>query len=626
MMRFAKIIPVLGIAAFITVGRIAGFQGTATGVAVLTILVADVIALCLLMRQDQASPIHKALGAFILLAGLSLWLWPEGAGRLLGTAPASGVYLVLFLFAVLPPLFGREPFTVYFARKTTPEAVWQTDVFRKINRTLTMFWAMLFFICTLLGLIPGVLGPHNALALILFEAVIPITVILGLGLPVTRRYPAWYQRKLGLSPMPQDRHRRDRRTGPTAGEAAKPPVTTYSESLERREGQKMSASPTIVAINGSPHEGIGNTSMMIEMLRQPLSKQGFDLEVIYLCQHDIGYCQGCGFCLERGKCWIDDDHRGILERLSDADGIILGSPVYIMHVTAQMKTFLDRSLAFGHKPRASWKPGLAVCVSAGLKEVDTALYLANALGIFGAFSVGTFTAIATSPGEFIGKEAVEARARDLARDLAGAVREKRRYPATEYELRFYQFMGDLVKSNKDGVMKDDFEHWEKHGLFEGFEAYVQQKRTRVPHDNGARQAWIKEMIARHKEEKNAAEKTSPEIEPPKTRPELPKTCRELLKVMPLGFRADAAEGLSATYQFEVTGEENFVARLKIHGGTCTYHDGPGEEPSVIIKTPADIWLAIANGDLDGQQAFMGGKYTVEGDLSLLMRLKTLFSA
>lgn len=388
----------------------------------------------------------------------------------------------------------------------------------------------------------------------------------------------------------------------------------------------MAAQHTIVAINGSPHEGIGNTSMMIEMLRQPLTQEGFKLEVIHLSQNNIGYCKGCGFCLEKGKCWIKDDHRGIMERLSDADGIILGSPVYIMHVTAQMKTFLDRSLGLGHKPRSAWKPGLAVCVSAGLAEVDTARYLANALRIFGGFSVGTFTSIATSPGEFIGKGAVEARARDLATDLTRAIKEKRQYPATEYDLRFYQFMGDLVKSNKDTVMKDDFEHWERHGLFEGFEAYVQQKRTQVPHDDAARQAWIKGMIAEQKVEKNCVQETTAQNGATEAAPELPKTCKGLLKVMPLGFRADAAEGLNAIYQFEVSGSENFIAHLSIADGKCTYEDGPAEDPGVIIKTPADIWLAISMGEMDGQQAFMGGKYTVEGDLSLLMKLKALFSS
>ena len=44
-----------------------------------------------------------------------------------------------------------------------------------------------------------------------------------------------------------------------------------------------------------------------------------------------------------------------------------------------------------------------------------------------------------------------------------------------------------------------------------------------------------------------------------------------------------------------------------------------------ITTPAAVWLAISRGELDGQQAFMSGKYKVEGDLSLLLKLKSLFS-
>jgi hypothetical protein len=108
------------------------------------------------------------------------------------------------------------------------------------------------------------------------------------------------------------------------------------------EEPKMPENPTIVAVNGSPHAGVGNTSMMIEMLRDPLSQEGFNLEIINLCGKEIDYCYGCGFCLEKGKCWIDDDHRSIAKRLLAADGIILASPVYIFSVTAQMKTFLDR--------------------------------------------------------------------------------------------------------------------------------------------------------------------------------------------------------------------------------------------------------------------------------------------
>ncbi|MBI4595719.1 MAG: SCP2 sterol-binding domain-containing protein [Candidatus Tectomicrobia bacterium] len=108
-------------------------------------------------------------------------------------------------------------------------------------------------------------------------------------------------------------------------------------------------------------------------------------------------------------------------------------------------------------------------------------------------------------------------------------------------------------------------------------------------------------------------------------PKTAKSCKDLLKMMPLGFNPSAVEGLSAIYQFEVAGEEDFVAHLLIAEGRCTYVDGPAQKPDVIIKTPPDIWLAIAKGEMDGQQAFMSGKYKVEGDLGLLLKLRVLFS-
>jgi multimeric flavodoxin WrbA/putative sterol carrier protein len=382
---------------------------------------------------------------------------------------------------------------------------------------------------------------------------------------------------------------------------------------------------TVIAVNGSPHTGIGNTALLLEMLRQPLAENGCALDVVALCDHEIGYCTGCAHCLEKGQCWIPDDHRAIAERLLAANGIILASPVYFFHVTAQMKAFLDRSLALGHKPRPSWKPGLAVSVSAGQGETETADYLAKLLRVYGAFPVGRLTALATSPGEFLGREAVEARARDLARDLALAIREKRRYPVTDVDLRFYLFMENLVLRHKDTIMSSDYAHWEKHGLFRDFESYVQQRREKTSYDPEIRKAWIQELIARNKAKHERQEmrgaKGSAAAAPLQIT-----TCRELLEMMPLAFDPTAAQGLEAVYQFDVSGKETLQAHLKISGEKCTYHEGPAAAPGVVIRTPGEVWLAIAAGELDGQQAFMSGKYSVEGDLALLLKLKFLFPA
>ena len=127
-----------------------------------------------------------------------------------------------------------------------------------------------------------------------------------------------------------------------------------------------------------------------------------------------------------------------------------------------MKTSIDRSLEFGHKPRGVTKPGLVVTVSAGLADTATAHYLEGMLRIYGAFSLGALVAIATGPGGFLGKEAVESRAQDLARDLARAIKDKRRYPVTGDDFYAYLFMRDLVTREKD-FMRDDYQYWQKEG-------------------------------------------------------------------------------------------------------------------------------------------------------------------
>jgi len=260
----------------------------------------------------------------------------------------------------------------------------------------------------------------------------------------------------------------------------------------------MAKKPKIIAINGSPNRHGGNTGQMLHMLEKTLSKEGCEMETICLAEKRTWFCAGCGFCLENvaGKCWIKDDHRGIVDNMLAADGIILASPVYIAHVTGQMKVFMDRCLGIGHKPRPTWKPGLVVSVSGGWGDVEVANYLASSLRIFGAFPVGQFIAISRLPGQFLGKEDVAARAEDLAGDLARAIKDKRRYPATEKDLHFYHFMGYAVKEEQE-IMAGDIKHWTEHNFYDGFETYIKQIYTIYPLDRERRKAALKKVFANH---------------------------------------------------------------------------------------------------------------------------------
>ena len=93
--------------------------------------------------------------------------------------------------------------------------------------------------------------------------------------------------------------------------------------------------------------------------------------------------------------------------------------------------------------------------------------------------------------------------------------------------------------------------------------------------------------------------------------------RLLLRGMAVTFNAQAGGDLKATIQFKVAGKQPGNWFLSIEGGKCTFHEGKVDSPTLTIKTPSEIWLAIANGALDGRQAFMEGKYTFDMSVAAL---------
>ncbi|MDD5641686.1 MAG: SCP2 sterol-binding domain-containing protein, partial [Syntrophales bacterium] len=245
------------------------------------------------------------------------------------------------------------------------------------------------------------------------------------------------------------------------------------------------------------------------------------------------------------------------------------------------------------------------------------------LGVYGAFAVGQLTAIAVGPGAFWGKEAVEARASDLARDLARAVKEGRRYPPTDMDLDYWHFIGGLIKENRD-FMQADYEHWQKLGILDSFETFIGQSRSPATGSPEMRENWLKGLMARQQGGTGEAPQAAAANPGNPGNPGPPQTVREMMESMPGALNREAAAGLNVTYQFEVSGDENFTAHLHIEDGTATFQEGPAPQPDVIVRTPADVWLAISRRELNGAAAFMTGKFKVEGDLGLLMKLNALF--
>lgn len=98
----------------------------------------------------------------------------------------------------------------------------------------------------------------------------------------------------------------------------------------------------IAAILGSPREN-GNTGCLIDYALSEINKRGIETEKVLLSRHTVNPCLGHEKCRTFSVCTQKDDAPAILEKMKDADGIILGSPVYFYDMTAQMKAIIDRS-------------------------------------------------------------------------------------------------------------------------------------------------------------------------------------------------------------------------------------------------------------------------------------------
>ena len=103
-------------------------------------------------------------------------------------------------------------------------------------------------------------------------------------------------------------------------------------------------SKKILILSGSPRKG-GNSDYLCDRFAQGARDAGHDVEKIFVSAKKIGYCRACYACRETHKCIIRDDMPEILDKMIDADILVLASPVYFYSINAQIKTVLDRTLA-----------------------------------------------------------------------------------------------------------------------------------------------------------------------------------------------------------------------------------------------------------------------------------------
>jgi putative sterol carrier protein len=94
--------------------------------------------------------------------------------------------------------------------------------------------------------------------------------------------------------------------------------------------------------------------------------------------------------------------------------------------------------------------------------------------------------------------------------------------------------------------------------------------------------------------------------------------------MPGRFKKDAAKGLKAVYQFDLSGDKGGKWHVIIDNETCKVVEGAHASPSITISMTAQDYVDMTTGKLNGQVAFMSGKLRISGDMGLALRMQSLF--
>lgn len=102
----------------------------------------------------------------------------------------------------------------------------------------------------------------------------------------------------------------------------------------------------IIAVNGSSRKN-WNTHILLDNALEGARSAGATTELIHLCDLDFKGCTSCFSCKAKGSqtlghCTYADDLKPVLQKIDAADGLILGSPIYLGEISSSMRAFLER--------------------------------------------------------------------------------------------------------------------------------------------------------------------------------------------------------------------------------------------------------------------------------------------
>jgi multimeric flavodoxin WrbA len=106
---------------------------------------------------------------------------------------------------------------------------------------------------------------------------------------------------------------------------------------------------------------LGNSEILVKESLMGAEDEGAEVEILRLTNYDIKPCTGCARCIFLEQpCHIPDDLNHLLDKIYDADGVVLGAPAYILEGPAIIKQIIDRLFSVNYKSKARGRPGAII--------------------------------------------------------------------------------------------------------------------------------------------------------------------------------------------------------------------------------------------------------------------------
>lgn len=218
----------------------------------------------------------------------------------------------------------------------------------------------------------------------------------------------------------------------------------------------------VLGVAASPRGPERQSLKLVDAVLQGAKARGAETESVVLGVLKMEFCNACGVCHAKGRCVKKDDFPALYEKITAADGLVMGSPNYFCSVTAQMKMLIDRMSLAAHCQLFKDKYTVSAATSGGIGRYRQVLaYLDRIMLNFGSLVTGgTGVSLRQGPKAF---EKARQRAFRLGEALAEDIRAKKAYPAQERIRRENRdYFKELVAMHK-GDWQYEYDYWQRAG-------------------------------------------------------------------------------------------------------------------------------------------------------------------